>query len=258
MLLVEDKVVSRWVKLRAFERLLSRMNVRSGLALDAGCGGGGWGNLLEERGFLTVEVDIDRAQLIRAKRKCHGHFLRADITLLPFRQGVFDFLACLDVLEHIYDDSAALRELARCLRIGGKAIFSFPMRRRFFEIQRQLFGVDKDFYNSFYEHVRDGYLIEEALDLFKRHGLDATRTAGFFGPIIVGIDSLILRILRGRFPGISRSSVELLMERSHLFTQSALFHVYQKAFGLLMFAGFLDSFSPIHSEVFITTKKRRI
>lgn len=58
-----------------------------------------------------------------------GVDLRADITGLPFHDGAFDLIVCYHVLEHIPDDRAAMRELARILSPGGLAILQVPWRR---------------------------------------------------------------------------------------------------------------------------------
>ena len=51
-----------------------------------------------------------------------------DLTSLSFRDHEFDAVVATEVLEHIPDYMAALREVARALRPGGKALFSFPWR----------------------------------------------------------------------------------------------------------------------------------
>jgi SAM-dependent methyltransferase len=53
--------------------------------------------------------------------------VRADITALPFPEGRFDALLCSHVLEHVPDDSRAMRELVRVLRPGGWAIVLVPL-----------------------------------------------------------------------------------------------------------------------------------
>jgi SAM-dependent methyltransferase len=53
---------------------------------------------------------------------------QADLTNLPFDDGRWDFVVCSHVLEHIPDDAAAIREIARVLSPGGKALIVVPRR----------------------------------------------------------------------------------------------------------------------------------
>lgn len=50
----------------------------------------------------------------------------ADAAHLPFADGSFDAVTCLEVLEHVPDPSAVLSEIARVLRTGGRAWLSMP------------------------------------------------------------------------------------------------------------------------------------
>ena len=50
-----------------------------------------------------------------------------DIRALDFADERFDWLFCYHVLEHIDDDMAALRELYRVLKPGGRAIIQVPI-----------------------------------------------------------------------------------------------------------------------------------
>jgi hypothetical protein len=52
---------------------------------------------------------------------------RADIMALPYADASFDVVICLHVLEHIPDDRLAMRELARVLKPGGRAIVMCPI-----------------------------------------------------------------------------------------------------------------------------------
>ncbi len=49
-----------------------------------------------------------------------------DVTALTFARGSFDVVLSFDVLEHVPDYRAALREMARVLRPGGTMLASFP------------------------------------------------------------------------------------------------------------------------------------
>ena len=52
--------------------------------------------------------------------------VKADICELPFQENEFDFLICNHVLEHITDDTKAMKELFRILKPGGTAIIQVP------------------------------------------------------------------------------------------------------------------------------------
>ena len=52
--------------------------------------------------------------------------VKADICALPFENEQFDVVLCNHVLEHIPDDTQAMRELYRVLKKGGWGIFQVP------------------------------------------------------------------------------------------------------------------------------------
>ena len=52
--------------------------------------------------------------------------VKADICNLPFSENEFDFIICNHVLEHIPDDTKAMRELYRILKPNGTAILQVP------------------------------------------------------------------------------------------------------------------------------------
>ena len=52
--------------------------------------------------------------------------VEADLKALPFVDSAFDVLLSSHVLEHIEDDGAAIHELSRVLRPGGKAVIMVP------------------------------------------------------------------------------------------------------------------------------------
>jgi SAM-dependent methyltransferase len=52
--------------------------------------------------------------------------VKADICDLPFEDNSFDVVFCNHVLEHISDDTKAMKELFRVLKKGGFGIFQIP------------------------------------------------------------------------------------------------------------------------------------
>lgn len=69
-------------------------------------------------GLRYVTADLDGA----------GVDLQLDITALDLPDGAFDLVICSHVLEHVPDDAAAMRELARVLGPTGVAFVQVPFR----------------------------------------------------------------------------------------------------------------------------------
>lgn len=71
---------------------------------------------MRKRGNRVITTDLRKEDID----------IHADITRLPFSDGVFDIIICLHVLEHIPDDYAAMSELYRILRCEGEALIMIP------------------------------------------------------------------------------------------------------------------------------------
>lgn len=54
--------------------------------------------------------------------------VKADIQDLPFKSESFDVIFCNHVLEHVENDTKALSELYRIMKVGGWGIFQVPIR----------------------------------------------------------------------------------------------------------------------------------
>jgi SAM-dependent methyltransferase len=61
-----------------------------------------------------------------------GLFVVADACRLPFKDHSFTAVVCSEVLEHLPDDLAALRQASVVLRPGGSLVLTFPHRRGYF------------------------------------------------------------------------------------------------------------------------------
>jgi len=86
--------------------------------LDVGCGDGYLCSLFKSRGVTRVAgVDLVESRINYAKAHFQGiEFKAAEITKLPFDDGSFDLVTCVEVLEHLENPSAALKELKRVSR----------------------------------------------------------------------------------------------------------------------------------------------
>lgn len=97
--------------------------------VDAGCGPGFYvAETLERVGAQgsVVGVDASGPMLALAAKRCEGHdnvgFHEGDVTALPVPDADFDRALCVQVLEYVDDIPAALGELHRVLRPGGRAL----------------------------------------------------------------------------------------------------------------------------------------
>lgn len=109
------------------EAVLDDLDLPAGLRiLDAGCGSGRNMVALARRGTVTG-VEPASASLQVARDRGAGDVVPGSLDeRLPFAAGDFDLAVALDVLEHVADDEAALRELARVIAPGGRLLVTVP------------------------------------------------------------------------------------------------------------------------------------
>jgi SAM-dependent methyltransferase len=93
--------------------------------LDVGCGTGATLKAVDD---LGVAVGIDRSghALRYCRRRGLTRLAAATAEALPIATGSLDVVLALDLLEHIRDDGAAAKELARVLRPGGLLLVTVP------------------------------------------------------------------------------------------------------------------------------------
>jgi len=81
----------------------------------------------------TYGVDFSLAALRKTQRytdKAGSYLVRADASHLPFRNQGFDVVLCSETLEHVIDDHAAMKELARvCRKLCLVTVPSFNGKR---------------------------------------------------------------------------------------------------------------------------------
>jgi SAM-dependent methyltransferase len=144
--------------------------------LDAGCGEG---VLVEQyAGRLAIEgLDPNYAA---------PHVRQGSLTALPYPDGSFDRVLCLDVLEHLaYEDQPrALAEIRRVLCPGGEALVSVPnlahlQSRAHFLLTGRLVRTASEF-----KHPGDRPAAEQ-LRLFARAGFVLVGRHGIFPTVPV-------------------------------------------------------------------------
>jgi len=103
-----------------------------GRVLEDGCGVGMYAEKIAALGGTVVGLEYDRARAIEARRRS-PHIINAAGESLPFPSLTFDLILSHEVIEHVQDDRAAVREMARVLRPGGRIALFCPNRGYPFE-----------------------------------------------------------------------------------------------------------------------------
>jgi SAM-dependent methyltransferase len=116
-----------------FRDALDAAGVRDGTdLLDIGCGSGLALSLAAERGARVSGIDIAPTLLAVARERVPAADLReGGLDTLPFPDAAFDVVLSVNALQFAADPAAALREVHRVLRSGGRvaiAQFAAPER----------------------------------------------------------------------------------------------------------------------------------
>lgn len=144
--------------------------------LDVGCGTGANLEMLAKYGSAEgVDVSDEALEFCRAKG------LKVEKGLaesLPYPDGAFDITTALDVIEHLDDDIAGLKEMHRVTRQGGYSLFFVPAFM-------WLWGVQDDI-----SHHRIRYTRKQITERIEKAGYKVERATyanfTFFAPVLGG------------------------------------------------------------------------
>jgi SAM-dependent methyltransferase len=145
--------------------------------LDVGCGTGANLEMLAEFGEAEG-VDLSSAALSFCRERGLQNVKQGEAEALPYASSSFDLVTGLDVVEHLDDDLAGLKEMWRVLRPGGRALVFVPAFMF-------LWGVQDDI-----SHHRRRYTIDQLKRVVREAGFEVERASyvniSFFMPILIG------------------------------------------------------------------------
>ena len=145
-----------------------------GIALDVGCGPGTVTASLARAagpGGLALGLDLSQAMLGRAVRVQGGPqmgFLRADAQRLPLRDETVDAVVSIAVLQLVPDPAAALAEMARVLRAGGRLAVMVPTAGWAAQFWRMLPNIGAHIFGE-----------DDIGDILEDHGFTSVRSKNF-------------------------------------------------------------------------------
>jgi len=199
--------------------------------LDIGCGIGAYLEKFRGLGAHEIGVDTDAEKLLQAHRKKRLNRLATCASEeLPFPDQTFHAVLLHEVIEHVDDDYATIREACRVVKPNGRVIVFAPNRWYPFETHGAYFGehyvfgnipfigwMPDSLRNRFAPHVR-AYRTQDVRTLFD--GLDGELI--MHTQIYPGYDKIARRN-----PGLAR----LFRSVTYFFENTPL-----RAFGLSHFA----------------------
>lgn len=166
----------------AKDEMLAELRLEPGVrVMDAGCGMGT--DAMDMAGRVApdgtvVGVDRSSAMIEEARRRAGAgapvEWRVADVLALPFAGGEFDACRMETVLQHVREPAAALAELARVTRPGGRVVcFEFDAGSSMIDsLQR---GITRTILTSLEEAVVQGWMGRQLPRLFAEAGLTGLR-----------------------------------------------------------------------------------
>jgi 2-polyprenyl-3-methyl-5-hydroxy-6-metoxy-1,4-benzoquinol methylase len=114
-----------------FSGLFAFSAAAGGHLLDAGCGTGNETVNLQRQapGLRIYGVDVSPAALaigVTRPETSDSIFYQSALESLPFPDGVFDYIASHEVIEHVEDPAVVLREFSRVLKPAGVCVIATP------------------------------------------------------------------------------------------------------------------------------------
>jgi SAM-dependent methyltransferase len=110
-----------------------------GRLIDIGCGAKPYERLLEP--FVAEHVGVDHEETVHGLARVD---LVGTVYAIPAGSGSFDSALCTEVLEHVEEPLAALRECHRVLRPGGHLLLTCPFMWQLHEEPRDFFRYSRE------------------------------------------------------------------------------------------------------------------
>ena len=145
---------------------------KEALLLDVGAGEGALVERYRNEGWDIVGADSAYES---------PHVKRADLLSLPFDDGSFDTVLCLDVLEHVelLDQPLALTEIVRVLKDDGLLLLSVPNLAHLHSRLRFLFAGKLTRTSAVERHPGDRP-VAEYVEMLHKAGFHVERRGGIF------------------------------------------------------------------------------
>ncbi len=121
----------------ALDQLRRHVQMNNAVILEVGCSSGFLLCQIAENleNAMAIGSDVVRGPLEKLASTCpHFPLFQFDLVRCPFPDSCVDAVVLLNVLEHIEDDDAALRQVYRILKPGGVAVIEAPAGPHLYDV----------------------------------------------------------------------------------------------------------------------------
>ncbi len=155
---------------RIRKKILRKIFIKEerGLTLEAGCGISPI--LPSSDQIIYSDISLRALQILKSSRY-EGRMVVADAMALPFRSDLFQHVICSEVIEHLPDDTRAVKEIARIMKKSGLLFITFPHRKVYFSVD-----------DRFVHHYRR-YELSEMEQKLSERGMKVLAIEKILGPL---------------------------------------------------------------------------
>jgi SAM-dependent methyltransferase len=240
------------LKQRKLAELVRSLGATSGLrCLDLGSDNGVVSLMLRKRGGSWASGDLTQEAVasIRSLVEDDVHLVAGD--RLPFPDAAFDRVVVVDMLEHVPDESAFARELARVTKPGGRLVLNTPhLKRTLLRRLRRALGQT----DAKHGHLRPGYTPERLRELLApAFELESHRTySRFFSEAVdTALNWGVERL------GKASSAKGMVVTAGDLARHGKAFRSYGMIYPLVWALSRLDALVPASGYMLIASARRR-
>lgn len=110
-----------------FDQLLKDVKLKNKKLLEVGHGLGFFSQEADKRGASVTGIDVGKKlATLSKKRVSNGKFIVASADNIPFKDNTFDIVLCTEVIEHMDNPLAALKEIYRVTKVDGLIVITTP------------------------------------------------------------------------------------------------------------------------------------
>jgi SAM-dependent methyltransferase len=239
------------LKQRKVAELVASLGPTDGLrGLDLGSDNGVVSLLLRRRGGTWASGDLTEEAVASIRDLVESDVHLVAESRLPFPDASFDRVAVVDMMEHVVDEQAFARELARVTKPGGRLVVNTPHRKpTLLKRLRHAIGQTDEKHG----HLRPGYTPERLRELLPDFAPEGHRTySRFFSELVdTAINWGVERL------GKKGSAKGMVVTGADVRRHDKMFRAYSVIYPCVWMVSRLDALVPASGYMLIAAFRRR-